>query len=98
MVYAGIAPALLVTADVDGEMAGLIAYDHSDDVRSDFDPVDLGIPVGGTVTFKGGPVTFVLDVRYTFGVLEIYDEDDFENEEEPEMRNAVFSFTVGAGL
>ena len=43
-------------------------------------------------------MTGFFDVRYTFGLLEMYDEDSFQDDDEPEMRNTTFSLCAGAGM
>ena len=96
--YGGMSPAILLGAEYEGEVGGVVEVDDEGDTRDDFDEFDLGIPVGGTVSFDLDIMTVFFDVRYTFGLLEMYDEDSFQDDDEPEMRNTTFSLCAGAGM
>ena len=51
-------------------------------------PFEMGFALGGAVEIR----KFIIDARYTWGLLDINDSDD---EDEPTVKNNAFSFSVG---
>lgn len=92
-VQAGVVPAFLINDGI-----GCSGFDASevdicadiDDENEDlgFDSFDLGAAAGATV--GAGP--FAVDLRYTYGLIDIQDDDDF-NVGQTTVRNGVFSVT-----
>lgn len=80
--YAGPAFSLKLSEDVD-------RFDEVDGDDDLFKPLDVGLTFGGSVQIRN----ILLDVRYSLGLADIADEDDFDRD--VSARNRTFSILVG---
>lgn len=86
-VIAGAAPAFKLGAHVSAEAGD---EEESEDIGDDVESVDLGLVGGLGVEFGN----FVIDGRYTHGLMSIAADDDSDDDED-DVKNRVFTVTVG---
>lgn len=79
----GIQPAFNVKSDFDVSVKGYSFSGNMSDMGHDINSFDFSLPIGMSYEYKN----FVLDCRYNYGVVKIFDESH--------ARNSVFQFTLG---
>jgi hypothetical protein len=98
-VFAGPALGLKLRAKARAESGTMAAEMDLDELGIELKSTDFGLTFGGGVGIDRGKSVIVIDGRYTMGLTDIW-EIDLEDGTtyEPEVKNGVFSITVGYGL
>ena len=95
--FAGIAPAFLLSAEVEAEydegMHGLLSATETTDVKDHTKSIDFGIVVGGGVNYDMGSGLLMFDARYTMGMTSIDDSDH-----DWDVKNKAITLMVGYGI
>ncbi|MFC1800042.1 porin family protein [Candidatus Eisenbacteria bacterium] len=96
--YAGVAPAFLMSAKVDWEdnysgMGVILGDSGTDDYKDDSSSFDIGLVFGGGVNFSAGEGLLMFDVRYTMGMIDVPDvEEDYD------IKNKAITIMAGYGF
>ncbi|MFP4416761.1 MAG: porin family protein [Chitinispirillaceae bacterium] len=108
-VFAGPAVAFRVgtggSIELEGEGADAIRefFPTDDEIGESLDEqtntIDFGIAMGAGVAIDFSPGEIILDVRYTLGLMDVYNEDEVpEGEQFFEHKNANLSFMAGYSI
>jgi hypothetical protein len=73
------------------ELGGLKVEGDLTDVKD----VDIGLVLGTGLGFGPGPIGFLLDFRYTAGLVSI---DDTPGENQTDLKNSVATLSVGVSI
>ena len=68
-----------------------VSVDSTIDRKSSSKPLDIGLVVGASAEMEMGPGDIVIDVRYSFGLSDIYKKDSFL----ASLQNTHFALMVG---
>ncbi len=67
---------------------------EEEDIKDDLESIDYGLVLGAGIDYRIGKGRLLLDVRYSFGLLTILDEEHDEGED---VRNTGIMLMVGYG-
>jgi hypothetical protein len=90
-VYLGPAVAFEMGSSFEFELGGLKVEGDLTDVKD----VDIGLVLGTGLGFGPGPIGFLLDFRYTAGLVSI---DDTPGENQTDLKNSVATLSVGVSI
>lgn len=103
--YAGIAPAFLLSAEEEWEYTGsigaILGDSNTDDVKDYSNSFDFGLVFGGGLDFAVGNGVIAFDVRYDLGLMKVYDFSNLEGydgNEHPDIKNQAFTIMAGYGF
>jgi hypothetical protein len=90
-VYLGPAVAFEMGSSFEFELGGIKVEGDLTDVKD----VDIGLVLGTGLGFGPGPIGFLLDFRYTAGLVSI---DDTPGENQVDLKNSVATLSLGVSI